>query len=55
MPIKDKKKRNAYMKDYMKEHRKMEREAIKIARQMGFDTRVKRTQKSKRKAGKQRR
>ena len=47
MPFKDKKKQRKYMAAYMKEYRKMQQKAIKIARQMGFNTKVKRTQKPK--------
>lgn len=47
MPYKDKRKNRDYMKAYMVDYRKMQREAIRRARAMGFDTRVKRTQKKR--------
>jgi len=46
IPYRDKKKQRDYMKTYMRDYRKMEREAIKEARRMlGLSTRVRKTQK----------
>ena len=50
MPYKDKNKQRDYMARYMRDYRKMERNAIKEARRLlGLNTRVKKTQKKKKK------
>ena len=56
MPYSDKKKQRNYMKSYMREYRKMERQAIKEARRLlGLNTGVKKTQKQRKTRGRKKR
>lgn len=50
MPFKDKKEYRDYMKGYMRDYRKMERNAIKEARRLlGLSTKVRKKQKLRKK------